>query len=344
MLLAEPPVAPQNRFRSWRLIDPAAEAAGQGGLCLGDEPQFVGSEDDCSLRIDSSVVAPRHAKLWRHEGVALVQDLGGPAGTYVNSRRIDAPCRLGWGDLVQFGDADFRLIEDSPRAGRFEGAPRLSLHGRPIVELDDPRRIAAFDLVGKIRTGAWQDPKPVHVAARELCRLPGVAERLADFAEVHAATGGERPAMVLHANAQELLDFGLHNDLCDLHDAAPQVTFLVQVHQAAFADVETTRALQLVVHALEMQLACTGFADRPSRLQSFREVAPDFICLDARDLCGDGPDPQVGSATAVAAEARRSGIRLIARGVAAAHEMEACRAFGATLGGGPLFGALRPID
>lgn len=218
----------------------------------------------------------------------------------------------------------------------------MSLHGRPIVRLDDPRTLVAFDLVGKLEIGAWRDPKPVHVGARGLCRTAGVAEKLEHWVDVHSGTGGERPAIVLHAAARELLNFGLHHDLCQLRDDAPSVSFIVQIHQSAFDDVESTRALQLVVHSLDMQLACTGFTERPSRLSTFRLVAPDFICINADDLGGDCVDGRL--ATQVAKQAKEAGIQLIARGMATTGQLQACQAVGVELGGGPLFGALRPID
>lgn len=331
-----------ERFRKWRLVrhDEAAQVG--AGLRIAREPQVVGSSAQCSLPIASNCVAPRHAEIWSGPSGPLLRDLGSEAGTYVNSRRIDAAWRLCWGDLVQFGDADFRLIEEfgSPRVAA--SPPSLSLHGRPIVRLNDPRTVVAFDLVGKLETGAWRDPKPVHVGARGLCRLAGVADTLERWVDDHSGTGGERPAIVLHAAARELLNFGLHADLCQLRDDAPSVPFILQIHQAALDDVDTTRALQLVVHALDMKLACTDFTEHPSRLSKFRLVAPDLICVSADDLGGDCIDGRL--ATQLVARAREAGIQLIARGMATTGQLQACQALGVEFGGGPLFGALRPID
>ena len=334
--------AASRRFRTWRLVGNEDSAVEDSGLRLASEPQVIGSAPQCSLPIASGVVAPQHAEVWSGPIGPLLRDLGTDTGTYVNSRRIDAPWRLCWGDLVQFGDADFRLIEEFGSARLEEGPPKLSLHGRPIVKLDDPRSIIAVDLVGKLETGAWRDPKPVHVSARELCRKPDAAALLEAWVEDHADTGGERPAVVLHAAARELLDFGLHHDLCHLRELAPGVPFIVQVHQTALEDAETTRALQLVVHALDMKLACTDFAASPARLSHFRAAAPDYVCVGADDLCGAGVDARL--TTEAASCAQSAGIELVARGIATTGHLQACQAFGVELGGGPLFGALRPIS
>jgi DNA-binding winged helix-turn-helix (wHTH) protein len=64
---------------------------------------LLGREEGIAVRLDSSTVSRRHAKLVLEAHVSTIEDLGSKNGTRVNDRRIASPTPLNDGDRVQLG-------------------------------------------------------------------------------------------------------------------------------------------------------------------------------------------------------------------------------------------------
>jgi len=64
------------------------------GPCKGksfaamDKPLTIGSDKGCDVRIDDEGVSPRHARIERVAGDAVIEDLGGKNGVFVNGKRV----------------------------------------------------------------------------------------------------------------------------------------------------------------------------------------------------------------------------------------------------------------
>jgi DNA-binding winged helix-turn-helix (wHTH) protein len=76
-------------------------SAGRAALCDGDH--IVGRDADAELFLDSPSVSRRHALIRVSGSQATLEDLGSKNGTFVGSRRIDAPTPLADGDAIQVG-------------------------------------------------------------------------------------------------------------------------------------------------------------------------------------------------------------------------------------------------
>jgi hypothetical protein len=64
----------------------------------------VGRSRECDLHLRETTVSRRHAQLTvGPDGAVVLEDLGSSNGTTVNDRPVNAPVRLGQGDLVRFG-------------------------------------------------------------------------------------------------------------------------------------------------------------------------------------------------------------------------------------------------
>jgi DNA-binding winged helix-turn-helix (wHTH) protein len=80
------------------------------GLCWGEQEiplsegeNIIGRTGDALVRISSSRVSRRHARIVVTGGRAVLEDLGSKNGTYLRGRRIHRPVELSDGDEICFG-------------------------------------------------------------------------------------------------------------------------------------------------------------------------------------------------------------------------------------------------
>ena len=76
-------------------------ADGRIALCEGDH--VLGRDPDTELFLDSQSVSRRHAVIRVSGAGATLEDLGSKNGTFVGSRRIEAPTLLADGDAIKVG-------------------------------------------------------------------------------------------------------------------------------------------------------------------------------------------------------------------------------------------------
>jgi hypothetical protein len=76
------------------------------GLQRGEN--LVGRSRDCRVRLDSTRVSRRHARITVDGGAALIEDCGSLHGTWVGSTRTSGRVRLRDGDIISI--ADFRML------------------------------------------------------------------------------------------------------------------------------------------------------------------------------------------------------------------------------------------
>jgi FHA domain/Transcriptional regulatory protein, C terminal len=78
---------------------------------------LVGRSIDCSVRLDSTDVSRRHARIMINDDAATIEDLGSTNGTFVNGVRVTSPVPLTDGVTIGFGSivAQFHASVDEPR-------------------------------------------------------------------------------------------------------------------------------------------------------------------------------------------------------------------------------------
>ena len=74
-----------------------------GRAVLSDGDHIVGRDPGAELFLDSTSVSRRHAVIRVSGPQATLEDLGSKNGTFVGSRRIDAPTPLADGDAIKVG-------------------------------------------------------------------------------------------------------------------------------------------------------------------------------------------------------------------------------------------------
>ena len=86
-------------------------------LAIGEN--LVGRSVECAVRLDSTDVSRRHARILVNDNIATVEDLGSTNGTFVNGERLTRPLALTDGMTVSFGSMQ-AIFHDSPDEPRTE--------------------------------------------------------------------------------------------------------------------------------------------------------------------------------------------------------------------------------
>jgi pSer/pThr/pTyr-binding forkhead associated (FHA) protein len=78
-------------------------------------PRFViGSAADCSMRCPSSAVSPHHCEILVESQKAVIRDLGGKTGVWVNDDPVHQQRLLVAGDHLKIGRLEFEVLIDEP--------------------------------------------------------------------------------------------------------------------------------------------------------------------------------------------------------------------------------------
>jgi hypothetical protein len=75
---------------------------GKPAIAIDREPFVVGSGEECDLRIQLPLIAPKHAQILVREGRHIFEDLQSPRGSYLHGQRIDVR-HLEDGDEIDLG-------------------------------------------------------------------------------------------------------------------------------------------------------------------------------------------------------------------------------------------------
>ncbi|HVC70500.1 MAG TPA: FHA domain-containing protein [Acidimicrobiales bacterium] len=89
-----------------KVIEPPA---GRGTVYDLTDEITVGRAAGCGVHVEDAYTSNLHARVFRRDGAVWVEDLGSTNGTWVNAEKIDAPTRLGRGDLLQVGGTVFEM-------------------------------------------------------------------------------------------------------------------------------------------------------------------------------------------------------------------------------------------
>ncbi len=74
---------------------------------------LIGRHADCGLRIHNPQVSLHHCSVITRGTEVWVRDLDSTNGTFVNGERLDGECRLGIGDVIKAGPAEFEVLQQT---------------------------------------------------------------------------------------------------------------------------------------------------------------------------------------------------------------------------------------
>ncbi len=211
---------------------------------------------------------------------------------------------------------------------------------QPIVELATRRVIGWEALARGPRGSGLETPDKLFAAARAARRLDEL-DCLCQRAALRAAIkAGVRAPCVLFLNIEPDTTGFLPLDLRDLYARArAQMTVCVEVTERAL----TQRPASLLAHVADMRamgvaVALDDVGTDPETLAMMSLLEPEVIKLDLA-LVQDSPDAEIAEVVhAVAAQAERTGARVLVEGVETEAHARTGDALGATLAQGWLYG------
>ena len=106
---APAPTPPPSRLR---IVDPPERAGRQFSLRPGSgrDEVVIGRSSGCDIPLgEDSFVSSRHARVFGHDGMLWIEDLGSTNGTLVNGGRVASPVQLHAGHRVQVGHTTFEV-------------------------------------------------------------------------------------------------------------------------------------------------------------------------------------------------------------------------------------------
>src|SRR4051812_32386171 len=72
-------------------------------VALPEGHTVIGSHPGCHLHVPSSLVGPRHARITRMGDRYVLEDLGGPGGTFLNDQPVERPTDIPDGSSIALG-------------------------------------------------------------------------------------------------------------------------------------------------------------------------------------------------------------------------------------------------
>lgn len=334
-------------------------------------PFQVGRRTDSDLVLPFGRISHTHAELFQRQDSLWLRDMGSTNGTFLNGKRVVDNCRLKDGDIVHFADHEFRLVSFSnlqpPAATQtirlddfqlpsynFDRARELRamLEGdgvrtvfQPLVRLSDGE-IMGYEVLGRGQLSGVEMPPTdlfflaeTHGLERELSeafRFRGVADS--------ARLSGD-PQIFVNSHPAELADSeALLGSLDKLRERHPASSLILEIHEAAVADLSALQTLRRQLDELEIGIAFDDFGTGQARLLELTDVSPQYVKFDRvwiKDL-HLASRRRVDMVTTLASMVNNMGIETIAEGIESEAEAEACAKLGFEYAQGYHFGRPAP--
>ena len=339
-------------------------------------PFSVGREAGNRLTVPARGLSRRHAELSAQaDGRLCVTDLGSTNGTFVNRERLCGPRVLAEGDVVHFGNAEFRL-------GRHVGASALAglgghtvitpagqtlsghfvpyesqflelLRGRgltcaaqPIVDATTGAAVA-YELLGR---GAHPElpasPVRLFSLAAMLDREAALSRAFRDHGLRELALRLAGRTVFVNTHPAETFDPEFHASLARLPQEGVALDLVIEVHESAVVEVVRMRELAARLQGIGVRFAYDDFGAGQARLIELGEVPAHFVKFDMSLV--HGIHRASANKQKVVADLVRLvhelGSAAVAEGVEIEADAAVCREMGFELLQGFLTGKPLPVD
>jgi EAL domain-containing protein (putative c-di-GMP-specific phosphodiesterase class I) len=337
---------------SWYL-----EGYGQQGQRLSARlhrlPFRIGRLQTSDLRLPAAEVSRLHAEILEHDGELHIRECGSTNGTYVNRQRLYWELPLHSGDVIHFGPLEFRIYHSDYQSeaatvvtppplqaaahyqAQFQEMLRLRsvvAHFQPLLRLRD-RQLVGHEVRGHCEFAHLpREPRALLQLARELHKEIELSELLREVGLEQAASLGNWHPLFLNAAPSEVEPLRLAHSLSRLRRLEPALPLVLEVHEAAIADLSTLRNLHAVLSELGIELAFDDFGVGQTRLEELIKLPPHWQ---------QEPKRTWRVLRALVAMARDLGIKTIAEGIETKAQWQICKRLGFDVAQGYYIG--RPL-
>ena len=336
-------------------------------------PYRVGRNSDMDLCLPFSTISGRHAELFVKDNTIQLRDLGSTNGTFLNREKISGEASLKDGDILHFSEYEFRLNRVEPEVtdlsrtvlthvsseelpeqlvvGKREFHKLLKTHAvlpffQPIVKIRGEETMG-YEVLGR------GDQPGVATVPAELFRIAARFGLEADLSRVFRSRGIQEarklegaPHLFVNTHPAELGSPQLLASLEKLRLEEPDLSIVLEIHEAAVTDLHQMRELRTQLTALDMGLAYDDFGAGQARLLELVEVPPDYLKFDLtliRDL-HEAPFPKQKLVETLVRMVGEIGVSCLAEGIEKKEEQQVCVEMGFDLAQGYFFGKPGPLS
>lgn len=340
-------------------------------IALHTLPFSVGRRASCDLALNSPLVSQVHAEFFNRDTELWLRDRDSTNGTFINGRRVTAEHVLRTGDIVHFGDLEFRIQEhDSQPAtdmlsetlrkvdGGIHGAKfrelREMLQSRsvqalfqPLISLEDST-LLGYELLGRgLLDGASTAPEDLFVMAETIGVAPELSALFRARGIDEAARLPEALEIFVNTHPEELLDHeNLLTSLHTLRERHPKRAIVLEVHESAVTEPASLKQLSRHLDELDVGVAFDDFGTGQARLLELTDAAPRYIKFDVsliRNL-HRGAKKRRDMVETLVRLVTDMDIVPIAEGIEVAEEARVCAELGFQYGQGFYFGHPTLLD
>lgn len=336
-------------------------------------PFRVGRNPDMDLCLPYSTISGRHAELFVRDNTLQLRDLESTNGTFLNREKISGEASLKDGDILHFSEYEFRLNRVEPEVtdlsrtvlthvsseelpeqlvvGKREFHQMLKSHAvlpffQPIVKISGEETMG-YEVLGR------GDQPGVASVPDELFRIAARFGLEADLSRVFRSRGIQEarklegtPKLFVNTHPAELGSPQLLASLKKLRLEEPDLSIVLEIHEAAVTDLNQMRELRNQLTALDMGLAYDDFGAGQARLLELVEVPPDYLKFDLtliRDL-HEAPFPKQKLVETLVKMVGEIGVSCLAEGIEKKEEQQVCVEMGFDFAQGYLFGKPGPLS
>lgn len=274
-------------------------------------PYRVGREADNELAIEARGLSRHHAVFSLNAvGDVLLTDLNSTNGTYVNRIRLAVPQVLVDGDVLHFGNAEFRFgvptvtmrvstaadertmivpkgkmlshnfVREEPEFRELLAGVGLSAAAQPIVQAQGGA-LHAYELLGRCEHPKLRFP-PIHLfnLARTLDLEIELSSAFRRFGVKAVAPHLHGARLFVNAHPLETFTDAFFDDLHALRQGPGQPALVLEVHESAVVEVPRMRELAARLKEIDVLFAYDDFGAGQARLNELWEVPAHYVKFD----------------------------------------------------------------
>lgn len=328
-------------------------------------PFTIGRKEGCDLAISTRSISRRHAEILHQESCLWLRDLGSKNGTFVNGRRVSGLEQLRTGDVVQFGNVQFRVFSRGNGTGEKTEETSTSLNVippnlpycepefktlldtkavtplfQPIVKIDDDR-LLGYEVLSRGRCeGLPSAPLELFNLAEPLGYEAKLSRLFWQQGLLEGAKLPGSPHLFINVHPAETAQPGLIESLESIRSTWPSLPITVEISEKAVTNLPRMKRLRAELQNLNIYLAYDDFGAGQARFLELIEVPPHYLKFDASLIrqIHTRHKRLLQMVETLVKMACDLGIIPLAEGIECEEEREVCRTIGFRYAQGYLFG------